>query len=62
MYIIEVMGKDCGYLALMSALATGAEQAYYAEQGLTFDTLISDLNTSVQRFDNNCRYVRDHKI
>ena len=25
-FVVEVMGRDCGYLALMSALATGAER------------------------------------
>jgi len=54
-YIIEVMGKDCGYLAIMSAIASGAEQFYFSEIGLTFDMLISDFNNTIKRFENNCR-------
>src|SRR5690606_16658221 len=27
-YVVEVMGHDCGYLALMSGLASGAERVY----------------------------------
>ena len=33
-FIVEVMGKECGYLALMGALATGAEKAYLPENGI----------------------------
>ncbi len=32
-YIVEVMGRRCGYLALMSGLATGAERVYLHEEG-----------------------------
>ena len=27
-FVVEVMGRDCGYLALLSGLATGAERVY----------------------------------
>ena len=27
-FVVEVMGRDCGYLALMSGMATGAERIY----------------------------------
>ena len=33
-FVVEVMGKYCGYLALMSMLATGAERAYLNEEGV----------------------------
>ena len=32
-FIVEVMGRYCGYLALMSAIATGAERVYMHEGG-----------------------------
>ena len=32
-FVVEVMGRDCGYLALMSGLATGAERVYLPETG-----------------------------
>ena len=38
-FVVEVMGRDCGYLALMSALATGAERVYLPEEGITLDDL-----------------------
>jgi 6-phosphofructokinase 1 len=50
------MGADCGYLALLSAIASGAEQAYYNEAGLTLDTLVNDINFTVARFVGECRY------
>ena len=34
-FVVEVMGRYCGYLALMSALATGAERVYLHEEGVT---------------------------
>jgi 6-phosphofructokinase 1 len=37
-FIVEVMGHWCGYLALMSALATGAERFYLPEEGWLFAT------------------------
>jgi len=34
-FVVEVMGRKCGYLALMSGLATGAERVYLNEEGVT---------------------------
>jgi len=34
-YVVEVMGRRCGYLAMMSGLATGAERVYLHEDGVT---------------------------
>ena len=51
------MGADCGYLALMSAIASGAEQSYFNEVGLTLDTLVADINITISRFENDCRYT-----
>lgn len=42
-YIVEVMGRACGYLALMSGLATGAEHVYLNEEGITLHDLQADL-------------------
>ena len=38
-FIVEVMGHDCGYLALMAGLATGAEQVYLPEEGISLARL-----------------------
>ena len=32
-FVVEVMGRRCGYLALLSGLATGAERVYMHEDG-----------------------------
>ncbi len=42
-FVVEVMGRDCGYLALLSGIASGAEQAYLPEDGVT----LADLQTAV---------------
>ena len=42
-FVVEVMGKYCGYLALMSMVATGAERAYLTERGITLDDLRADV-------------------
>ncbi len=49
-FVVEVMGRYCGYLALMSALATGAERVYLHEEGLTLQNLIEDVRDLVQGF------------
>ncbi len=42
-FVVEVMGHYCGYLALMSGLATGAERVYLNEEGVTLKDLLTDL-------------------
>jgi 6-phosphofructokinase 1 len=42
-FVVEVMGRYCGYLALMSGLATGAERVYMHEEGVTLKDLEADL-------------------
>lgn len=42
-FVVEVMGYDCGYLALMAALASGAEGVYLPEEGLTLKQLTADV-------------------
>ncbi|MDZ7592493.1 MAG: 6-phosphofructokinase [Rubrivivax sp.] len=38
-FVVEVMGRYCGYLALMGGLATGAEHVLLHEEGITLDDL-----------------------
>jgi len=38
-FVVEVMGKASGYLALTSGMATGAERVYTPEEGITLDDL-----------------------
>ncbi len=42
-FIIEVMGRRCGYLALGSGIATGAEMEILPEDNPTIDTLQEDM-------------------
>jgi len=42
-FIVEVMGRQCGYLAFMGGLATGAEQVYLNEDGISLQKLQIDL-------------------
>jgi 6-phosphofructokinase 1 len=49
-FVVEVMGRTCGYLALMSGLATGAERVYIHEEGMKLRDLQQDLNHLVEGF------------
>jgi 6-phosphofructokinase 1 len=49
-FVVEVMGRQCGYLALMSGIATGAERAYLPEEGITLHDLEVDLANMKQNF------------
>lgn len=42
-FVVEVMGGDSGYLAMLGGLATGAEHVYLPEDGITLDQLVEDL-------------------
>lgn len=50
-FVVEVMGHSCGYLALMSGLATGAERVYINEEGVTLKALASDIDKLNRGFD-----------
>ena len=47
--VVEVMGKECGFLALVSGMATGAELIYVPEEGLSLRRLQDDLATLRRR-------------
>ncbi len=42
-FVVQVMGHYCGYLALMGAMATGAERIYMHEEGVTLQDLVEDV-------------------
>jgi 6-phosphofructokinase 1 len=54
-FVVEVMGRYCGYLALMSALATGAERVYLHEEGITLRDLLDDLELLKSGFQQGKR-------
>ncbi len=54
-FVVEVMGRTCGYLALMGGLATGAERVYIHEEGVTLRDLQNDVENLNQGFRSGKR-------
>jgi 6-phosphofructokinase 1 len=54
-FVVEVMGRRCGYLALLSGLATGAERVYMHEDGVTLADLQRDLQSLTDGFRHGKR-------
>lgn len=54
-YVVEVMGHDCGYLALSGGMATGAERIYLPEDGITLDLLRADVERLKTGFSQGSR-------
>lgn len=50
-FVVEVMGRYCGYLALMSGLATGAERVYMHEEGITLKDMMDDVTELKEGFE-----------
>ncbi|MCX5747065.1 MAG: 6-phosphofructokinase [Proteobacteria bacterium] len=46
-FIIEVMGRDCGYLAMTSAIAVGADLALFPEAGKGVDEAVEQIVATV---------------
>ncbi len=54
-FVVEVMGRDCGFLALVSGIATGAERVYLHEEGVKLKDLQKDLENLVEGFSKGKR-------
>lgn len=54
-FVVETMGRYCGYLALMSGLASGAERAYLHETGISLGDLYRDVEWLRGSFENGRR-------
>ncbi|MDR1190583.1 MAG: 6-phosphofructokinase [Verrucomicrobiales bacterium] len=52
-FVIEVMGRSCGYLALMSTITTGSQVAVIPEYRHDLHRIIDTLNRRMQRKHNN---------
>ncbi|GAB4434817.1 MAG: 6-phosphofructokinase [Chloroflexi bacterium OHK40] len=64
-FIVEVMGRDCGYLALLGGLATGAERVYLPEEGVTLRHLQADLDEMIAAFKRGKRLsliIRNERV
>ena len=46
-FVVEVMGRDCGYLAMASSVAAGADACLFRESGKNEEELISELREVV---------------
>ena len=51
-FVVETMGRYCGYLALMGGLAAGAERVYLHEEGITLAQLNEDVEWLRNSFAN----------
>ena len=49
-FVVQVMGGDCGYLALVSGLSTGAERVYLPEEGVSLADLQADVDHLIEGF------------
>ena len=49
LFIIEVMGRDAGYIALHSGIATGAENILIPEKKTDLDEIVKDLTLNTKR-------------
>ena len=54
-FVVETMGRYCGYLALMGGLAGGAERVYLHEEGITLDALTADVHWLKEEFEGGRR-------
>lgn len=54
-FVVEVMGRNCGYLALMGGFATGAERVYLNEEGVNIHDLEIDVNDLIDGFEHGKR-------
>jgi 6-phosphofructokinase 1 len=54
-FVVEVMGRYCGYLALISGIATGAERVYLHEEGVSLHDLEVDLKNLNEGFSKGKR-------
>jgi len=55
-FVVEVMGRYCGYLSLMSALCVGAERVYLHENGVRLADLTKDVAEMVASFAAGRRF------
>lgn len=52
-FVIEVMGRNCGYLALMTTISTGSQVAVIPEYRVNMDSIINALTRRIERKHNN---------
>lgn len=55
-FVVETMGRKCGFLAFMSGLSAGAERIYLHEDGITVARLEEDVRQMVAAFEQGRRF------
>ncbi len=50
-FIVETMGRGCGFLPLVGGIAAGAEKSYLPEMGITLSELENDIAALVDAFE-----------
>lgn len=55
-FVVETMGRNCGFLALVSGLAAGAERVYTDEEGITVSMLEEDVRQMTAAFEQGRRF------
>lgn len=54
-FVVETMGRYCGYLALMAAISGGAERVYLHEEGVSLAALQADVDWLRRSFESGRR-------
>src|SRR3954469_10631200 len=57
-FIVEVMGRDCGYLAMTSAIAVGADLALFPEAGKPAEAIVDQIVETVLAIRGKQRKAR----
>ncbi len=57
-FIVEVMGRDCGYLAMTSAIAVGADLALFPEAGKPASEIVDQIVDTVLTIRKGSRKAR----
>lgn len=55
-YVVETMGRKCGFLAFMSGLAAGAEKVYINEEPISVSGLEEDVRQMMAAFEQGRRF------
>lgn len=50
-FVVETMGRTCGFLPLMGGIAGGAEKSYLPETGVSLQQLAEDIDALVDAFE-----------
>lgn len=57
-FIVEVMGRDAGYLAMTAGIATGADAVLFPENGWTAEAVVEHVTETIERARDRARRGR----